>query len=100
MTVTLSKGPAERVANCNDSNCYSVDVTVANAAPNAAMNYACFDNSQQFWPDSGTIDRNWNNDPVTSDSSGNATWQSQCVWGYWSNSGMHLQVKVNGTSSP
>jgi hypothetical protein len=64
------------------------------------VNYACYGNGTQFWPLSGTVDTNWNGSVVRTNASGGASWQSQCVWGFWGMAGHHLQVNVNGTYSP
>ena len=101
MSVSVSQGPHETVTGCTASYCYSVDVTVANAAPNAVLNYACYDNGAKYWPTSGgTVDTNWSGAVVRANGSGAASFQSQCVWGWWGNSSYHLQVAVNGTYSP
>jgi hypothetical protein len=101
MTVSVSQGGGRIVSGCGSTPpCYQVNVSVSHAAPGATLNYACYDVGVQFWPASGTIDRDWSGALVQADANGNASWQSQCVYGYWSNSGHHLQVAVNGTYSP
>jgi large repetitive protein len=102
MSVSVSQGPGRTVSGCGSTPpCYGVNVTVSNAPSNTVLHYACYDTSDsppQFWPTSGTVDTDWNNRLVQTNGSGAASWQSQCVFGYWGR--QHLQVSVNGTYSP
>lgn len=101
MSVSLSRGPSGTYnPTCtNPSICAYVDVTVTHAAPNTTMNYYCADNvSGQFWPSSGTIDRDQNGNVVTSNGSGYVSFEAQCIWGYWTSSGHTLSVNVNGVT--
>ena len=102
MTVQVSQGPPRSVPGCQGTPpCYDVDITVSNAAPNTVLNYYCRDNGGQFWPAAAgvTTDIDWpEDDVVRSNGSGDASWQSQCDYGYWGSG--HLQANVNGTYSP
>lgn len=103
MSVSVSPGTAHNTSTCTSSACTYVDITVNNAQPNTVLNYSCSDsyyNPAQFWPSSGTISRDYAGNTVRSNGSGYASFQSQCVFGYWSNSAHHLYVTVNGTRSP
>ncbi len=94
-SVSVSRGPSEtsQTGDCtNASVCYAVDFTVSNFPAGATLRYACSDNGGQFWPKSGTITAG------SANSSGGASFETQCIWGYWSNAGHTLTVTVNGTS--
>jgi hypothetical protein len=96
MTVAVGPGSPRNTSTCVSTACKYVVISVTNAAPGAVMNYACYDNNSQFWSDN----RNTAGAVVHADSSGNASWESYCVYGYWTTSGHHLQASVNGTFSP
>lgn len=92
-TVSVTRGAAasSSVGNCtNASICAWVDVTVANFTPGATLRYACYDNGSLYWPTSGTITEG------NADGSGSASFQTQCIWGYWSN---HVTLSVTVTDS-
>jgi hypothetical protein len=94
-SVSVSKGPAKTsaVGNCtNISICFEVAVTVSHFPAGATLRYACSGDGQPFWPTSGTLAA-----PVAADGNGNASFDTQCIWGYWNNADT-ITVTVNGTS--
>ncbi len=100
-SVSVSRGSSQTapIGNCgNPSICARVHVTVSNFPAGALLYYACSDNGSQFWPSAGTIDKDWYGNVVTADGNGNASFDSQCIWGYWNTGGQTLTVTVNGTS--
>jgi large repetitive protein len=83
-SVNVAKGNNEQVsdgtATCVDtSECFNFYVTVANFPANADVNYECSDSGGQFWPTSGTIDKNWSGGVITTNGSGGASFYTQCV---------------------
>jgi hypothetical protein len=102
MSVSVAQGPGRTVSGCGTTPpCYDVIINVSNAPANTVLHYACFDTSDsppQFWPPSGTVDTGWSGSVESSNGSGAASFQSQCVFGWWGK--QHLQVSVNGTYSP
>lgn len=90
-SVTLSKGAQDSVNGCTGSNCYLVTVSVSGFPANTGLRYYCDSQGSQYWPTpSGTLAGGSTN------GSGSATFTTQCVWGYWNNSGWTLSVTVSG----
>ena len=95
-SVKVVEGPSEtsQIGNCTTASiCHAVDFTVSNFPAGATLRYACSDNGGQFWPTSGTITAT-----VSANGSGSASFQTQCIWGFWTSAGHTLTVTVNGTS--
>ena len=83
-TVTVGKGNNEQVTDgippcTTTTECYNFLVSVANFPANTDVYYECSDPSGQFWPTSGTIDRDWNGAVITTNGSGSASFYTQCV---------------------
>ena len=91
-TVTVSPGSQKSVSGCTGSNCYVVNVSVANFPATTTLQYYCSSTGSQYWPTSGTLSGGNTN------GSGSASFATQCVWGYWNTSGMTISVTVRGGS--
>jgi hypothetical protein len=66
-------------------------VSVSGFPANTGLRYYCSSQGSQYWPTpSGTLAGGSTN------GSGSATFTTQCVWGYWNNSGWTLSVTVSG----
>ena len=83
-TVNVVPGNNEQVtdgtAPCNDTtDCYNFNVSVANFPANTDVYYECSDSGGQYWPTSGTIDRDWNGAVITTNGSGSTSFYTQCV---------------------
>jgi hypothetical protein len=94
-TVSVSKGTEQYVDGCSDANCYTVYITVTNFPAGADLQYECSDNGAQFWPASGTTDDNWNGAPQHASASGSASFNAECVWGYWKQNDT-ISVTIDG----
>jgi hypothetical protein len=101
MTVSVREGNPggnQIYVRCQPNNCHWAWLTITNAPPHTTINYACFDNSGQFWPTSGTGDVDWYGDVVKANGSGYVTFETECAWAYWTTAGHTLRVVVNGTT--
>jgi hypothetical protein len=83
-SVNVGKGNNEEVSDgiapCTDTTeCYNFYVTVANFPAGVDVYYACSDGGGQYWPTSGTIDQAWNGDVISTNSTGGASFYTQCV---------------------
>ena len=82
-SVTVAQGTnVEAVygdAICVDTTqCYNFYVTVSNFPAGADVYYTCSDGGQ-YWPTSGTSDQDWGGGVITTNGSGGASLNTQCV---------------------
>ena len=90
-SVTIAIGPQESVTGCNTSNCFAENLTLANFPANAKITYTCTWSAGDSW---GPTSDDWSGSAESTNSSGGASFTSQCVWGDWHLSGETATVSV------
>ena len=101
--VSVAKGNNEKATvgtgTCvTTDDCYNFDVTVSNFPANADVYYACSDGGQ-FWPEGGgTIDQSWSGGVITTNSSGDTSFYTQCLHAS-DNTTVTINVTVGGKSA-
>jgi hypothetical protein len=95
--VTVSRGNAESVSGCTGGTCSAVHISISGFPASATVSYACVDNAEgQFFAST----KSWSGAVQSTNGSGAASFDTQCVWGFWTNAGhsVSVNVTVGGTS--
>jgi predicted CxxxxCH...CXXCH cytochrome family protein len=83
-SVTIADSGIQRSATqgtCSASYCHSIEVTASNFPPNVQLSYSCYASGTLFFgPSSGSFSGS-----TTTDGSGNARFESYCIWGFGHN---------------
>ena len=95
-TVSVSRGPATTISGCTNSGCYAIDVSVSGFTANAAISYTCVLDGTSYGPysRSGTGSPLQPGAAQSTNGSGGASFEADCVWGWWSSSAHSFQVRV------
>jgi hypothetical protein len=94
--VSVGEGPSTTISGCTDSNCHAIDVSVSGFTANAAISYTCVLAGSSYGPYS----RSGTGSPLTpgaaqsTNGSGGASFEADCVWGYWTSSAYSFQIHV------
>ncbi len=89
-SASVGEGNPTSQTGCK-SNCHFVTVSVANFPPNVQLKYTCNLDGQIVGPLSNTT----GGSDITN-GSGGASFQADCWWGFWNNTGHSFTVTVTG----